>query len=171
MDLSQMNVCAICGGKRLGTERWFLVAENRWEDKLKVLQWNERLAAHEGNQRACSAAAVEELVVHWMTTGSLGYPFARAGFGVGTARLIGGTRDATGEVDTRGVHLIGELAVHRESMERVLFESPQSLRTILDALLEALRARPLARRGSRNPRTNYPMGFTRESKNGPSAQT
>jgi len=34
---------------------------------------------------------------------------------------------------------IGELAVHRESMERILVESPQSLRTILDALLGALR--------------------------------
>jgi hypothetical protein len=31
------------------------------------------------------------------------------------------------------------LAVHRESMERVLVESPQSLRAILDALLGALR--------------------------------
>jgi hypothetical protein len=47
MDVSQMNVCAICGGRRLGTDSWFLVAENRWEDKLQVLQWNERLAAHE----------------------------------------------------------------------------------------------------------------------------
>jgi hypothetical protein len=158
MDLSQMNLCAICGGKRLGSERWFLVAENRWEDKLKVLQWNERLAAHEGIQRACSAAQLEELVVHWMTTGSLGYPFARAGFGVGTARLIGGTRDATGEVDTRGVHLIGELAVHRESMQRVLVESPQSLRTILDALLEALRRETAGKKRESEPEDELSCG-------------
>jgi len=34
---------------------------------------------------------------------------------------------------------IGELAVHRESMEWVLIENPQSLQGILDALLDALR--------------------------------
>lgn len=139
MDVSQMNVCAICGGRRLGTNSWFLVAENRWEDKLQVLQWNERLAAHEGVQRACSAAHVEELVVHWMTTGSLGYPFARAGFGVRNLRRSCARWDAIWDVDTKGAQLIGELAVHRESMDRVLVESPQSLRAILDALLGALR--------------------------------
>jgi len=38
-----------------------------------------------------------------------------------------------------GVRQIGELAVDRESMERVLSDSPQSLQTILDALMDALR--------------------------------
>jgi hypothetical protein len=78
-------------------------------------------------------------VVHWMTTGSLGYPFARAGFGVKNLRRSCARWDAIWDVDTKGAQLIGELAVHRESMERVLVESPQSLRAILDALLGALR--------------------------------
>jgi len=38
-----------------------------------------------------------------------------------------------------GVPQIGELAVDRESIERVLSDSPQSLQTILDALMDALR--------------------------------
>ncbi len=38
-----------------------------------------------------------------------------------------------------GVRQIGELAVDRESIERVLSDSPQSLQTILDALMDALR--------------------------------
>ena len=38
-----------------------------------------------------------------------------------------------------GARQIGELAVDRESMERVLSDSPQSLQTILDALMDALR--------------------------------
>jgi len=37
------------------------------------------------------------------------------------------------------VRQIGELAVDRESIERVLSDSPQSLQTILDALMDALR--------------------------------
>ncbi|MGA8309834.1 MAG: hypothetical protein WB755_07375, partial [Terriglobales bacterium] len=42
-------------------------------------------------------------------------------------------------LDIRGARPIGELAVHRESIERVLAENPQSLKVILDALLDALR--------------------------------
>src|SRR5438552_17447034 len=38
-----------------------------------------------------------------------------------------------------GVRQIGELDVDRESIERVLSDSPQSLQTILDALMDALR--------------------------------
>jgi hypothetical protein len=42
-------------------------------------------------------------------------------------------------VDLSGARRIGELAVHRESVERLLTENPQSIRGILDALLHALR--------------------------------
>jgi hypothetical protein len=118
---------------------WFLIAKNRWEDKLNVLQWNESLAAHEGIQSACSPAHVQELVVHWMTTGSLDYPFARTSLGAGPARRCGDLLAAKSYVDLSGARQIGELAVHRESVERVLVESPQSLKVILDALLAALR--------------------------------
>jgi hypothetical protein len=158
MDTSEMKACAICGSRRLSTDRWFLVAENRWEDKLRVLQWNERLAEHEGIRHACSAAHVEELVVHWMTTGDLGYPFARTGFGLETVRRIGGTWGTNGDVDTRDAHLIGELAVHRESLERVLFESPQSLRTVLDALLNALRRETAKRESGSEPEDELLQG-------------
>ncbi len=139
MDGITMNVCAICGEERSASDIWFLIAENRWEDKLKVLQWTERLAAYEGIQPACSPAHVQELVVHWMTTGSLDYPFARTSLGAGPVRRYGNMWTPRSDVDLSGVLQIGELAVHRESMERVLAESPQSLKAILDALLEALR--------------------------------
>jgi hypothetical protein len=139
MDDLWMNVCAICGENRLAGDVWFLLTENRWEDKLKVLRWNDRLAAQGGIQRACSVAHVEELVVHWMTTGSLDYPFARVGFSAGATPRFNRLRERDDGVDSSCVQQIGELAVHRESMERILVESPQSLRTILDALLGALR--------------------------------
>ena len=147
MDELQMNLCAICGEKRLPGDIWFLIAENRWEDKLKILQWNDRLAAQGGIQRACSVTHVEELVVHWMTTGSLDYPFARIGFDALAARRFNRLWSRHCGPDTSGARQIGELAVHRESMERILVENPQSLRTILDALLGALR-RETARTGA-----------------------
>ena len=132
------NICAVCGEERSSGDVWFLVAENRWEDRLKVLHWNERLAAREGVQRACSARHVEELVVHWMTTGSLDYPFARTALGARAPRQLSKRWPAPGELDVLETGEIGDLAVHRESIEHVLSENPESLRAILDALVGAL---------------------------------
>jgi hypothetical protein len=57
------NGCAICGDEQPGNQTRFLVAENRWEDKLTILHWDEQLASREGVQLACSSH-VEELVIH-----------------------------------------------------------------------------------------------------------
>lgn len=138
MDETTVNVCAICGEERSARDIWFLLADNRWEDKLKVLEWNPRLAIQQSIQPACCPAHVQELVVHWMTTGSLDYPFARTSFRAEPARRCSPWTSES-DVDTSDARQIGELAVHRESMERVLVESPQSLKAILDALLNALR--------------------------------
>ena len=88
---------------------------------------------------------------HWITTGRLDYPFARTSYGAA------GLRQTTprGRIDLNGARTIGELAVHRESLERVLIENPQSMQVILDALLDALRqevaieAEPVAKRANR----------------------
>jgi hypothetical protein len=117
------------------TQTRFLVAENRWEDKLTILHWDEQLASREGVQLACGVTHVEELVIHWMTTGRLDYPFARTALGSGSWRRRVGP---SSRVDVGGARQIIELAVHRESMERLLAESPQSLQVMLDALQEAL---------------------------------
>jgi hypothetical protein len=136
MNHLRAKLCAICGEERSANQIRFLVAENRWEDKLTILQWNEHMAARDGIQVACSVNHVEELVIHWMTTGSLDYPFARTSLGAGgwhCATWLGN------RVDIRGGRRLGELAVHRDSLERALAENPESLRVILDALLDALR--------------------------------
>ena len=113
-------------------------AENRWEDKLKILQWDSQLARQDGIRRACSAAHVQELVVHWMITGSLNYPFARVSSDDKAAPRCDGPWPVRVDVDTHVARQIGELAIHRESVKRVLSESPQYLKTILDALIAAL---------------------------------
>jgi len=136
MNYLRSNGCAICGEEQLGSETRFLVAENRWEDKLTILQWSEHLASWAGLQVACSIDHVEELVIHWMTTGRLDFPFARTALGAASWRPI---LPPGGRVDISGARLVGELAVHRESVERLLIENPRSLQAILDALLDALR--------------------------------
>jgi hypothetical protein len=131
--------CTICGEHKRRAQRWFLALEDRWQDKLKIVQWDERLAIQEGVHRACCPAHLQELVVHWMTTGSLDYPFAQTE--PGPAAPVPGRHDekaARGAFDGGSLKAIGELAIHRESMQRVLSENPESLRSILDALLSAL---------------------------------
>jgi hypothetical protein len=135
MQELRAKVCAICGEVSSASHAGFLVAENSWEDKLIILQWNDPMASRDGIQVACCADHVEELVVRWMTTGSLEYPLARTALGERASRAMG----CSARIDISGGRQLGELAVHRESLERVLAENPQSLRVILDALLEALR--------------------------------
>jgi hypothetical protein len=134
-----MQECTICGEERTAQQVWFLVAESHWEDKLKVLQWQDELATRRGIYAACRAEHVEELVVHWMTTGSLDYPFATVGpKSVKHRQRLGSILPVVVEPDIKGARLIGELAVDRESVRRALKDDPCSLRVILDELLHAL---------------------------------
>jgi hypothetical protein len=138
MDNARKHECTICGDERSAGQVWFLVAESHWEDKLKVLEWQDLLAMRPGIYAACSAGHVEELVVHWMTTGSLDYPFATVGHKPGRRTVPGSFLPTIEEPDTRGARQIGELAVDRECVRRALRDDPESLRVILDELAHAL---------------------------------
>jgi hypothetical protein len=134
-------VCAICGANGWGDQRWFLVVENHWNDKLKVLHWNEALAWQPGIRQVCSSGHVRELVVHWMTTGCLDYPFALSPFQNPARRrkVFRALRPVQlPDSPTDNARQIGEIAIHRESMQRILRENPQALGGILDALLVAM---------------------------------
>lgn len=130
------QVCTICGEKRSEGQVWFLVAESHWEDKLKILRWQEELANSEGIHCACSPAHVQELVTHWMASGDV--DFLLRGAANDLPRWPVSVLPIRAEPDTRGSREIGELAVDRESLGRVLNENPDSLLIILDELRDAL---------------------------------
>lgn len=138
MDEMPAQVCTVCGEERTAGQVWFLLAESPWEDKLRILQWQDGLANREGIHRACSPAHVQELVTHWMTMGTLDYPFADVGLGVVRPQRRQGSLPLCEQPDTRGVRQVGELAVHRESVGRALEENPDSLLIILEELSDAL---------------------------------
>jgi hypothetical protein len=140
--------CAICGEQRQDEDGWFVLVENRWTDRLKILVWNEALASADETHLACGAAHVQQLVVHWMTMGSLEYPFAQ---GPRTARITKPRcvkEIPRAEADLGGTRVVGELAVHRESLERILQESPESLAAILEALTSALTGKDYQKSGN-----------------------
>jgi hypothetical protein len=134
--------CTICGEVQSANQSWFLVVEDRWRDKLKILHWDERLAAVPGVHGVCSAGHLQQLVVHWMTTGSVDHPFARAEYCQDEYPRRRSPRPPMETLESSRVRQIGELSVHRESIRRVLGERPESLQTILDALLSALQRGP-----------------------------
>ena len=139
MGTLKMQECTICGEERSEGQVWFLVAESHWEDKLKVLEWQDKLAQRQGIYAACSAGHVEELVIHWMTTGSLDYPFATVGVKPAKrGQRLGWSLPTIEDTDTRGGRPSGELAVDRDSVRRALKDDPDSLRVILDELVRAL---------------------------------
>lgn len=145
-------LCGICGSQKISPDdEWFLLCESRWQDRLKILRWNDQLALQKGLHSACGATHVQELVIHWMITGSLEYPFARTSGSDRCAWSEPFTEAAHPDIDTSAAQQIGELSVHRESISRVLADSPHSLTTILDALLAALGRRVPPARGDVEP--------------------
>ena len=132
--------CVICREEHLDSDGWFLLTENRWTDRLKILNWNDVLASQPGVHAACCAGHVQQLVVHWMVTGSLEYPFARSRPEPRRSLLSRPEHPPAGhaEPDLSGSRTLSELAVDRQSLERVLMENPESMVGILKALLSAL---------------------------------
>ena len=137
-------VCRTCGEYKRHGQDWFLVLEDAWLDRLKVLHWNDRLATEPRVHCLCSAAHVRELVAHWMATGSLSYPFVSLLSHGNEVKISKPSQDveANKAVEIPCEALIGELAVHRESLQRALSEQPECLSTILNALLSALERSP-----------------------------
>jgi hypothetical protein len=131
--------CRICQCEKADEEQWFLLIANDWEDRLKVLSWSDGLSRGQGMHAACSPCHVQQLVAHWMATGSLDYPFART---VGRSMSAFPSSEELSEFDTSfhlgKSHALGELAVHRESLRQLLMGNPESLVPVLDALVSAL---------------------------------
>jgi hypothetical protein len=133
-----IQVCTICGEEKSDGQVWFLVAESHWEDKLKILRWQDELANRRGLHHACCPEHVQELVTHWMANGELDFLLASTGPANDVGPSRGSAFPIVAEADTRGGREIGELAVDRESMGRLLNENPDSLLIILDELRDAL---------------------------------
>ena len=146
--------CAICGQLRGKNQGWFLLAENRWTDQLMILKWEQSLLQHADVHAACSVAHVQQLVVHWMTTGTLKYPFARTGPPSEECNPVEAQAPPSPHLpDIAGAQILGELAVDRNSLPRILGESPGLLGSLLVALADALtlsEGTTEARAGERN---------------------
>lgn len=126
--------CRICDRKAEPGQRGFVLAQDECTDMLSIFHWQDSASVH----YACCPAHVRELVIHWMVTGNLNYPFAEA-----LPRLRAAIQDPMplrdGKGSERGLAVpIGELAVDRDAVQRILGENPAGLEVILEELNDAL---------------------------------
>ena len=124
--------CCVCGLDSFRHIGWFLVVENRWLDRLKILFRHSSLATQKDMKSVCCRQHLKILIAHWLNQASLRLPPAY------DPPLPIGSDPTLTDFDL-GPHsvgrLVGELAVHRESFSRVWSGSPEALECILDALL------------------------------------
>ncbi len=124
--------CSVCGLDTLRRDNWFLVVENRWLDRLKILTWHPSLAPQQGFKSACGREHLRILIGYWLDEASLGLlPLAREPMPI-TSNA--GPDEAEFGPEASG-KLIGELSVFREAFSRVWTGSPATLEAIVDALL------------------------------------
>ncbi len=130
--ITRRSPCSVCGLDTFRHTGWFLVIENRWLDRLKILSWHSSLATQKDVKSVCCRQHLKTLVSHWLSQANLRLPPADY------SPLPLGSDAALAESDL-GPHsvgqLVGELAVHRESFSRVWSGSPAALECILDALI------------------------------------
>jgi len=123
--------CSVCGFDSFSRDGWFLVAENRWLDRLRIFAWHPSLASENGFQSVCGRQHLNVLIGYWLEQANL--------------RLLSFTEEclpAAGDSHfcndsndfCQGAKLIAELSVYREGSSHVWAGSAATLESILDAL-------------------------------------
>lgn len=124
--------CSVCGLDTLRRDGWFLVVENRWLDRLKILTWHPSLASREGFKSACGRDHLKILIGFWLDEASLGLlPQANELLPI-TSNPGPGKAELGPEVSG---WLVGELSVFREAFSRQWTGSRATLEAIVDALI------------------------------------
>lgn len=128
--------CSVCGIETNQHDSWFLVAENRWLDRLRILCWHPVLAQKD-MLSVCSRQHLKTLITHWLTKANLDLP-------AGRDLVVPNISEGQTEAELRPLsvgRLVGELSVHRGDFSRAWTGSPETLESILDALISEVEPR------------------------------
>ena len=130
--ITKRSPCSVCGIDTFRRAGWFLVVENRWLDRLKILSWHSSLASQRDMKSVCCRQHLKALIAYWLTQASLRLPPAHyPPLSIGSDPTL-----ADFDLGPQAIgRLVGELAVHRESFSRVWSGSAAALECILDALI------------------------------------
>ena len=129
--MNESCICSICGRENASEAGWFLVAENGWGDRLKILKWDKAMALQQGLHAACSTGHLEKIVASWLVTGTLRIVQPRIGSEQRSAAI-------SHHLDIVGNRQLGEIAVDRVTLRRAVAENPMALVHLLRTLIHAL---------------------------------
>jgi len=123
--------CSVCGFDSFSRDGWFVVAENRWLDRLRIFAWHPSLASESGFQSVCGRQHLNVLIGYWLEQANLRIvSFAEDCFSSATdSHFCNDSKDFF-----PGAKLIAELSVYREGSSHVWAGSAATLESILDAL-------------------------------------
>jgi hypothetical protein len=133
--------CAVCGKQSAEHVSWFLVIENFWLDRVKVFFWHPVLAEQSPMHSVCGKQHLELLITHWLTYANLQFDAATM---PESALADHGYGPGEGFNLPHPGQLVGELAVHRESVSRLWTGSAEARDSIFQALSVVGEAQPAA---------------------------
>src|SRR5208282_1139996 len=106
--ITRRTACVVCGLENFRHNGWFLVAENRWLDRLKIFSWHSSLATQRGMKSVCCREHLKALIAHWLTQASLGVlPMHGSAMPIGSDASL---PDIDLGLNSAG-HVLGELSV------------------------------------------------------------
>ena len=129
--------CAVCGIETNRHADWFLLAENRWLDRLRILAWHPVLATQEHILGVCCRQHLKTLITHWLNVGNLELQAERER----VVPIASEDREHAAQDLPAVGWLVGELSVQRETFSRTWTGSVETLECILKALLKDVEPR------------------------------
>ncbi len=122
--------CSICGVETLRHEGWYLVADDRWRDRLRIFTWDSALASQHGFKGACSRSHLKMLIACWLDQANLRLASENAAVSRPTPP---GPRSLSAM--EMSAHLVGELSIFRDAFSQGWTGSAETLDSIVDALI------------------------------------
>jgi hypothetical protein len=124
--------CVVCGIETKRHAGWFLVMDNYWLDRVKILSWHPVLARERGMRGVCGKLHLKMLLTHWLNHANL--QLIAAGM-TGIPLAIDATPAQSRYSGASLGRVVGELAVEREGSAPGWTGSPEAMECILDTLI------------------------------------
>jgi hypothetical protein len=139
MDRNRANLssCIVCGIETKRHSGWFLVMDNYWLDRVKVLSWHPALAQTGRARAVCGKSHLKMLLTHWLNHASLQL-VARGDAPLPIA--LDTTSSGSSYASFPG-KIVGELAVERDPSSPGWTGSPEAMECILNTLIGETEAR------------------------------
>jgi hypothetical protein len=140
-DSGKRLSCVVCGIETKRHSGWFLVTDNYWLDRIKILSWHPVLAREKGMRGVCGKPHLKLLLTHWLSHATLQLlASGRAPLPTSLDTLPGSYSSASFAAG----RVVGELTVERDHLSPVWTGSPEAMECTLNALVRNTETRPQA---------------------------